>query len=1349
MSSIKYTPLHKAARNGAIEMAKKLLCQKDTSVNCKDCYGKTPLHYASEEGRLDMIKMLVLEYNADIDLADSSGKTALHYACELTNTDKKERTIRLLISDLKANVNCTDLSGRTPLYYAYQSDMMDVAKLLASELKADINCTDCDGKTALHHACTAEEMGLVKTFVSKLKADVNSADSKGLTPLHYACMRNQVKVVRVLLDLNASVKCTDNDGWMPLHYACISGHLDCARLIASKMKFDSDIDCPDTDGNTLLHYACAKGNKIIVDFLVDDHELKASVHCPDLEGKTPLHHASAKGHLSIVERLLENSTQGKVEEIHSGTGRADSLLSGLREILGSFQLERCFKSSCETIDVDCADNTGKSPLYYACAGGHVDVVKLLVTKFKVDVNYTDADHRNLLHYACSKAWDIDVVKALFKAEVFNCADYTVKTPLHYACTNRNWQIVKLLLPYFKNDDRGWTPLHIACAQGYLQLVIVLKSSSKDMVHPDAEGRSPLMLAALGGHINVVKTMLGYYKCPVATKDKYGSTLLHLACRRGSADLVKLLVTKYKLDIKARNGENNTTLHVAALAGQKEVIDALLKLSENLRLQINIAAKGKSGMSLLHAACAGGNASVVKYILEHAPRQCLMVDDSGNTPLHICASSGYQDCVRVLLSANAPVLMRNHSGQRPEDVATFEVKAQLKDHIEHSKEKVYFHYDAIQKFARRRYSGTEHVARCFVVGDHGTGKSSLIQSLTREGLLESYKAVSKASLPPYSDGIIPSVYVSRHYRRLLFYDFAGEAQSYSTRDSILTDLAASSKGDNIFLIVVDIRSSERVITASLNMWAALIQQLKFNDNVPSIILVGSHADLINNKEASKKSSLLRVFSKNIQPRTRNSCQVAHVLLDSRQPNSLQISELHKQIVTWTEESPCHQLSDEASILLGLLEKDYYGNIAACSIQALVTHIQDTGIPLPIDPRNLHPILYELCELGLVIIVNGSSDKDDIHLILNPLQLASEIHRLLFSAEATIDAVEICDKKSPFNVGIIPQDVIQRILPEYITTECLVLLQYCQKISSLSINIHFDSAEKSLLFFPGLCLAARSDVKWVTPSGNSYSTGWLARYVDTFPSLFFHNLLLRIAFHFVHAQNTGSVCHGYLRRRCVMWKSGIYWLTETGVECVVELVHHNRDLAILVKSDANYTDECTTVFNRLISVAMEAKAEFCDLVEADFFLLDSIDESNYLSDDNLFAMSDVERVFMSSEKDSLNYVLSHNSRNRMERSRLAGFQKLTQWNAIFPIASRSVLSHLGHVNSNLHILGYGLGIAQDTIESLDISNLKECKRRIVKEWLASSCDPPCWWQLVAALHDAEMGTHAEKIRRNYGM
>ena len=157
----------------------------------------------------------------------------------------------------------------------------------------------------------------------------------------------------------------------------------------------------------------------------------------------------------------------------------------------------------------------------------------------------------------------------------------------------------------------------------------------------------------------------------------------------------------------------------------------------------------------------------------------------------------------------------------------------------NKGKIYSQYEVILRHAKKKYSLAEPITRVFVVGYPGAGKSSLVEAPKREGFVVSFKRVSESSVPPHTAGIIPSIHSSKHYGRVLFYDFAGDAEYYSSHAAILENLASSRKGDNVFMLVIDMREEIAEIKKIFHYWLSFIQHQYFHGQKPHLIVVGSH------------------------------------------------------------------------------------------------------------------------------------------------------------------------------------------------------------------------------------------------------------------------------------------------------------------------------------------------------------------------------------------------------------------------------------------------------------------------------------------------------------------------------
>ena len=406
-------------------------------------------------------------------------------------------------------------------------------------------------------------------------------------------------------------------------------------------------------------------------------------------------------------------------------------------------------------------------------------------------------------------------------------------------------------------------------------------------------------------------------------------------------------------------------------------------------------------------------------------------------------------------------------------------------------------------------------------------------------------MSESSVPPHTAGIVPSIHTSKHYGRVLFYDFAGDAEYYSSHAAILESLASSRKGDNIFILVIDMKQELTEIKKTFHYWLTFIEHQQFHTQKPCLIVVGSHLDLLSKDVAKERGIEFQMFCDTID--TEAVQMPALFTLDCCKPRSKQIANIHRHMSRLTKDSPRFKLSLQASTLLGLLEKDF-SNVPACSIQALPSHIEDTGLQLTAKEQSLHPILLELHDLGLLFLID-SSNRESSSVVLNMSQLTNIVHKSLFSEEAIFKAsFENEGLSFSFSAGIIPQSILAKILPDNITKECLVQLQYCQEISHAEAHVFpslngkmSDSTDQSFLFFPALCSADKSKVEWVTPPDHSFGIGWLARCIDPCDYLsprFHHVLMLRLVFKFTLSAphppadrvSTDFADVSYYQRRC---------------------------------------------------------------------------------------------------------------------------------------------------------------------------------------------------------------------------
>ena len=1345
------TPLHDAVTSGDIDRARKLLEHGRYDVNCMDERSRTPLHHACSYGYVDMVRMLISEFQADTALQnvgghtplqsaayrgqveavlalinefgcddnvrDSSGNTLLHTACErgfLTLT-------KTLIQDFNADVNAQNYASYTPLHLAVQEGKEDIAIALINEFSCSMSVkNDWCGKTLLHSACKGGCLNLVRTLIRDHNADINARDDHNNTPLHLAAEAGKEDIAIALInEFGCSTSVKGEYDRTLLHSACQGGCLNLVRTLIRD--HNADVNARDGHNHTPLNLAAEAGKEDIAIALINEFNCSTSVN-PSY-GRTLLHSACKAGCLNLVRRLIRD----------------------------------------HNADVNARDDQIETPLHLAAQAGNEDIAIALINEFGCSTSVKGGYDRTLLHSACQGGC-LNLVRTLIRdhnADI-NAQDTINYTPLHLVALTGKENIAIALVNEFSwsTSVKGWsgrTLLHYACVGGCLNLVrTLIRDHNADVNARDDHNNTPLHLAARAGNEDIAIALINEFSCSTSVKGGYGRTLLHSACecKGGCLNLVRTLIRDHKANINAQDDYNDTPLHLAAWA-DKEATVALALINE-FGCDKNV--RNNQGNNCLHTACLRGYSSLVKLLSKHVSP--LTTNNDGDTPLHLASTYIFADtdCVKELLLLDAPILLRNAAGKTARDVANDEVKPLLDAYITANQGKIYTHYDKIFHHAKKIYSNAERITRIFVIGNCGAGKSTFVETMKREGFFESFYTVSESSVPPHTAGIVPSVYTSRLYGRVLFYDFAGDPEYYSSHAAILENLASSTKGDNIFILVVDLREDILKVRNIMDYWVSFIEHQKFFVNKKNLLIIGSHSDLLTNARVDEKKEVFEKFCEKNTPSTWHN-EIAYFTLNCCIPRSQQLQKIKGRIVDLSKDSPCYELSNEASVLLGLLEKDF-SNVTACSARTILSHIEDTGVFLPKNIASLMPILEELHDLGLLFVIG----IDIPHVILNMSQLTHEVHQLLFSKEAKTKFTEGENPVSSLNVGILPQSLLDSLLPQYITKECLVKLQYCQEVSQHDIGafpslMQPDSSDQSYLFFPALCTASKSDVSRDMPPRLSYSIGWLARCASTscdyFPPRFLHVLLLRLVFRFtlaVPAQHQPSTSaspdHSHLKRRCTMWNSGVHWSMEEGVTCMVELVNGNKGVVVFTHSEEDAKVNCISVFHDVIGCVMEAKAKFCHSIRPQFFLLNPSQSADYLHEDNLFAMSDVEGVLATHNKRE---VLSFTGKSKLKRERIAYLCKFTLWNSLFSLDFRSVVHYLEDVVHDLYKLFIYLGLPKshlDTIEANFPNNVDRRRAELVGVWISSSSpDPPCWWQLVQALKEIKYGRLAQDIETKH--
>ncbi|KAI5790914.1 ankyrin repeat-containing domain protein, partial [Pyronema domesticum] len=132
------------------------------------------------------------------------------------------------------------------------------------------------------------------------------------------------------------------------------------------------------------------------------------------------------------------------------------------------------------------------------------------------------------------------------------------------------------------------------------------------------------------------------------------TPLLLASQYGHIYMVKLLLEQDYIDINVVANNYKTPIFAAAKAGNLEIVELLLMRDDistekafRMAPEIDVNAKDLDGYTALHLAASYGLQQIVRILLERSDVNVNVRTNDGKTPLHVATESDYRSQVKYL------------------------------------------------------------------------------------------------------------------------------------------------------------------------------------------------------------------------------------------------------------------------------------------------------------------------------------------------------------------------------------------------------------------------------------------------------------------------------------------------------------------------------------------------------------------------------------------------------------------------------------------------------------------------------------------------------------------------------
>ncbi|KAJ9459123.1 Tankyrase [Diplonema papillatum] len=655
------TALHYAAREGYEDIATMLLEWRATA-DLATKTGWTPLHEAAHHGR-DAIIDILIRAGAPLTTQDDQGNTALHFAAERGRRGPVEMLVTALRGEASFNSNASascqppganvaNDAGKTPVDVAKNQEIKDILEgqqgLQTGNRRRSgsrsygsrhpsvdlLNAEDLGSLGSANYLPSPRRLGTRVASLSSEQCVAKSGESlDNAEAMSLSCSPRFSEISCPPYDKNTeegnsrSSSPVQEEVWLevddnevtetPLKKAVFHKRETAVWYLVTEA--NEDVNEEDADGWSPLHIAAQEGATSIAAFLLEHGAL---VNKPNALGWSPLHSASFAGHDATVTLLLNHGA-----------------------------------------DINATDSTGRTSLHYACRKGHDSVVRILV-KGKADVDKANAVDLTPLGIAACNGRE-KIVRTLVEsgADIDRC-DHLSRNPLYFACRRGDVGTVSYLLEHGadlnKKNDEGKTPLHTAVYRGFAPVVALLLKNGAATDQEDKNAWLPVHIAAQEGSVEVVELLLKH-EAKVNSPNNKGTTPLHAAVLQKHEAITKLFIDK-GADLDSADKEGRTALHFAVLKRSLSITRMLVESGADVSKARN------NGVTPLHyAANADDNLPLAKYLVEKGAAMA-KGDKKGNTALHVAVSRGQKAVAKHLISAGAPVELRNMAGRTVLDIA---------------------------------------------------------------------------------------------------------------------------------------------------------------------------------------------------------------------------------------------------------------------------------------------------------------------------------------------------------------------------------------------------------------------------------------------------------------------------------------------------------------------------------------------------------------------------------------------------------------------------------------------------------------------------------------------------------
>ena len=532
-------------------------------------------------------------------------------------------------------------------------------------------------------------------------------------------------------------------------------------------------------------------------------------------------------------------------------------------------------------DINEVNHDHQTALHVACTNKNMMYIQTLTQEPTCDLNIQDDNGDTALHIAACSEWNsTEKIQCILDSgrcdpNITNKYGYI---PLHTATVNNQFDSLKMLLDSTKcnpniQDLQGNTALHLSIHQKSVNIELFLMCDNVDVNIQNRQGDTPLHVAVKQGiPVSVIQTLVRHVHCNISIANNEAMTPLQLSIKTKRLPVANVISKKCSHeDIKKISiEETSDDFYNAVLENHVSLVQALAQFQRE-KVNLRYGSHGSRRETPLHAACRKGYYDMTEILLENgADVQAL--NSNGDAPIHIVCKDLKLDCLKLLLCSkmcnpnqqnadgDTPLHIVGRMGQNSSVcsyvqalISTPGINPEIANCHGHIPAEVggasFSVIKIINTFLKQKKSSTQMYLKVFVVGNSGTGKSTLIKAVTTEAsqllkyaLSSKAKFVNPSDVPPHTAGIVPIPFNSKHFGHAVLYDFAGQHEYYSSHAAVMENLILPTPP--LFLLLIDISKPIEEIKEELVYWWQFINNHSHRAAAPPhVLFVGSHKDKV--------------------------------------------------------------------------------------------------------------------------------------------------------------------------------------------------------------------------------------------------------------------------------------------------------------------------------------------------------------------------------------------------------------------------------------------------------------------------------------------------------------------------